>query len=246
MRREITCLIVDDEEMATKVIEAHLAQIPGFRVAGVYHSAVEAFLTLESQQIDVLFLDIQMPKITGLDLIKMLQHKPLTVLTTAHREFALEGFELEVIDYLMKPIGLNRFLQTTSRLKKLLLPRLADDEVQEALPARPVPAAEPAQHIFIKTNRAYLKIDFAAILHIEAIKNHIKIVTGTETHISLMALSAVEQQLPEQFLRVHRSYIVNQEHIIRFDSSFIRNQAGEIPIGKTYKEQVAETLHRLL
>ncbi|MEO1030740.1 MAG: response regulator transcription factor [Bacteroidota bacterium] len=249
MQKPIKCIIVDDEEMATKVIETHLSHIPDFEIAGIYHSAVEAFLALDQYQVDVLFLDIQMPKITGIDMIKMLKTKPLVVLTTAHREFALEGFELDVVDYLLKPIGLNRFLQTVSRIKKQLqLPELNNgNHNQPKVLQQLEETADPDQdYIFVKTNRAYQKIDFETILHIEAIKNHIKIVTKTETHISLMTLSKFEALLPEQFLRVHRSFIINTDAILKFDSYSIKNAHGDVPIGRTYKDEVTEKLRQLL
>ena len=239
-------MVVDDEEMATKVIQAHMDHIPDFEIVGIYHSAVEAFFALDSREIDVLFLDIQMPKITGLEMIKMLKHKPLTVLTTAHREYALEGFELEVVDYLMKPIGLHRFLQTISRIKKQLqLP--VTEEAQEAKELAPAiePMIQTPQHIFVRTNRAYQKIDFETILHIESIKNHIKIVTLDDTYISLVALSEFAQELPSHFLRIHRSFIVNTQHIQRFDHYAITHIQRELPIGRTYKEEVLEYLRQL-
>lgn len=246
----IKCVIVDDEEMATKVIVTHLAHIPDFEIVGIYHSAVDAFLALDNIEVDVLFLDIQMPKVTGIEMIKMLKKRPLTVLTTAHREYALDGFELEVVDYLMKPVGLQRFLQTISRLKKQLYitneargelsieekePNNGNDENKVAL-----------KHTFIKTNRAFQKIDFDTMLHIEAIKNHIKIVTNDKTYISLVQLSEFEKQLPKAFLRVHRSFIVNTTHIVRFDNNCIQNQKAEIPIGRTYKEKIILILKELI
>lgn len=245
---KVKCLIVDDEEMATKVIAAHLAHIPDFEVVGVYHSAVEAFLALDSTEVDVLFLDIQMPKVTGLDMIRMLKQKPLTVLTTAHREYAIEGFELEVVDYLMKPIGLQRFLQTISRLKKQL--SLSDTAVAKMVEppieiAPALPTSSASDHIFIKANRTYHKVDFASILHIEAVKNHIKIVTKKEVYISLVALSEFEQQLPAGFLRIHRSFVVNTQNILKFDVYGITNEQGEIPIGRTYKAKVMAELKGL-
>ncbi|MEM9920121.1 MAG: LytTR family DNA-binding domain-containing protein [Bacteroidota bacterium] len=247
-KASIKCIIVDDEEMAAKVITSHLAHIPDFEVVGVFHGAVEAFLALDGMEVDVLFLDIQMPKITGIDMIKMLKKKPLTVLTTAHREYALEGFELEVVDYLMKPIGLNRFLQTISRLKKHLHSfdhEQRQDTVQEPTISEEIPKPTTSKHLFVKTNRAYQKIDFDDVCHIEAIKNHIKIVTKTETHISLIALSEFKQQLPENFLRVHRSFIINTDNIRKFDNYSIHNEKGEIPIGRTYKTSVVEHLRGL-
>ncbi|MEM8523605.1 MAG: LytTR family DNA-binding domain-containing protein [Bacteroidota bacterium] len=246
--QSIKCVIVDDEAMATKVIEAHLGHIPNFEIEGIYHSAVEAFLALESLEVDVLFLDIQMPKVAGIEMLKMIKHKPLTVLTTAHREYALDGFELEVVDYLLKPIGLNRFLQTISRLKKRLsIPTAKTEQVSHpAEKTREVNKQDTApQHIFIKTNRAYQRIEIAAILHIEAIKNHIKIVTKEGNYISLISLSEFEKQLPEAFVRVHRSFIVNINNVLKFDNYEISNEKSTIPIGRTYKERAVELLKNL-
>lgn len=246
--RKIKCFIVDDEEMAIKVIKSHLEHIPNFEVVGVFHSGVEAFLALERKTIDVLFLDIQMPKVTGIEMLKMIEQRPLTVLTTAHREYALEGFELEVVDYLMKPIGLNRFLQTISRVKKRLFQEketIIQNVIKEETQSGPDKKVS-SNHIFIKTNRAYQKIDFEDILHIEAIKNHIKIITKLENHISLIALSEFKKQLPEYFLRVHRSFIVNTRNIVRFDNYSIQNKEGEVPIGRTYKENTLNTLKSLI
>lgn len=249
MQEKIKCIIVDDEEMATKVIGTHLDYIPDFEIVGIYHSAVEAFLSLDSLQVDVLFLDIQMPKITGIDMIKMLKKRPLVVLTTAHREFALEGFELDVVDYLMKPIGLNRFLQAISRIKKhLQLPEIGkEDQDTISIVQQTEKTTELThQHIFVKTSRAYQKIDFDDILHIEAIKNHIKIVAKTDTHLSLIPLSKFEKQLPDQFLRVHRSFIVNTDNILKFDNYSIKNKNCNVPIGRTFKDIAAEKLRELL
>jgi two-component system LytT family response regulator len=247
MKEHINCIIVDDEEMATKVIASHLEHVPDFKIVGLYHSAVEAFLALDTLEVDVMFLDIQMPKITGLAMLKMMKQPPLTVLTTAHRQYALEGFELEVVDYLLKPIGLKRFLQTISRLKRLL--RLQEDN------AAPLPELKPDEnqstedpdHIFVKSNRAFVKIPFSSILHVEAIKNHIKIVTLEGNHISLMPISDFEEKLPaEDFLRVHRSYIINLQKVKRYDSSSITHEEGEVPIGRTYKDSVQDRLNQLL
>jgi DNA-binding LytR/AlgR family response regulator len=242
MKRTIRCMIVDDEEMATRVIKAHLEMVPEFEVAGIFHSGVEAFLALDQMDIDVLFLDIQMPKITGLSMLKMLKKPPLTVLTTAHREYALDGYELEVVDYLLKPIGLSRFLQTVSRLKRLLT-------LQETpgTPTTTIPKAAAPDHVFLKTNRSFLRIPHTDILHIEALKNHIRVVTTQDSHISLISISEFESQLPaNDFLRIHRSYIVHIHSVMRFDNHSITHQQGTLPIGRSYKEQVREVLAKRL
>ncbi|MBQ4822371.1 LytTR family DNA-binding domain-containing protein [Aquimarina sp. MMG016] len=248
MKNTVNCIIIDDEEMATKVIASHLEYVPEFTIVGIYHSAVEAFLAVENLEVDVMFLDIQMPKITGLSMLKMLKKQPLTVLTTAHREYALEGFELEVVDYLLKPIGLQRFLQTISKLKRMLstntntLPQ--DQSIQENSITE---TTENEPHIFIKSERAFVKIVFATILQVEAIKNHIKIVTTQGTHITLMPISEFENKLPpNDFIRIHRSFIINIHHVVRFDNHNVTNRNGVFPIGRSYKEISREVLNKRL
>lgn len=236
-------MIVDDEEIATRVISKHLEIVPDFKVVGIYHSAVEAFLAIDQLEVDVLFLDIQMPKITGLSMLKMLKKPPLTVITTAHREYALDGYELEVVDYLLKPIGLSRFLQTINRLKRML--QVPDSGVPIEPALSPVPSS--SEYIFIKTERSFQRIDFQSILHIEAIKNHIRVVTTEGNFISLQSLSEFEAQLPiEEFLRIHRSYIININQVARFDKHSIAHNQQTLPIGRSYKEQVREVLSRKL
>ncbi|GAA4274792.1 LytTR family DNA-binding domain-containing protein [Aquimarina gracilis] len=247
MSREINCIIIDDEEMATKVIAKHLENVPGFKIVGIFHSAVEAFLVIDDLRVDVMFLDIQMPKMTGLSMLKMLKKQPLTVLTTAHREYALEGFQLEVVDYLLKPIGLDRFLQTISRIKRLVntTDQITNTEKEEK--EKVIENSEALDHVFIKSERSFLKIDFSSILQVEAIKNHIKIVTTKETHISLMPISEFETKLPaHDFIRVHRSYIINMAHVKRFDNNSVTNDNGVVPIGRSYKEIARELLTKRL
>ncbi|MCB0642464.1 MAG: response regulator, partial [Phaeodactylibacter sp.] len=160
----LKCVIVDDEEMASRVLTAHLSHVPDMEVCRTFQSAVKAFLELEKMDVDVLFLDIQMPKMTGLSLLKMLPNPPVTILTTAHREFALEGFELDVLDYLLKPISLERFLRTVHKIRRVTS----------------APATETAAeqgHLFIKANRNFTKVAFDDIRYVEALKNHVKVIT---------------------------------------------------------------------
>ena len=252
----IKCVIIDDEEMATKVIASHLSQIPDFEVVGIYHSAVEAFLQLEQQPIDVMFLDIQMPKITGMSLLQMLKKPPLTIMTTAHRDYALESYDLEVVDYLLKPISLQRFLKSISKVKKLLQPSSPNMELQEerslvAAQATTRGTAEtkniPADHLFVKSNRMHHKVALKDILYIEAIKNHIKVVAKHESLIALIPISDFQAKLPQaDFLRVHRSYIVSLSQINKFDSYALHIGNKTIPIGRSYQKEVKEVLGRKL
>ncbi len=247
MSERINCIIIDDEEMATKVIVKHLENVPDFKIVGIFHSAVEAFLMIDDLDVDVLFLDIQMPKMTGLSMLKMLKKQPLTVLTTAHREYAIDGFQLEVVDYLLKPIGLNRFLQTIGRIKRLISKNDQHSDTKKDEIELITKNSETLDHIFIKSERAFLKIEFSNILQIEAIKNHIKIVTTKGTHISLMPISEFEMKLPpNDFIRIHRSYIINAAQVKRFDNNSVTNDSGVFPIGRSYKEIARDLLNKRL
>jgi len=223
--KKLTCIIVDDEEMATRVIESHLEMVNDIDVVGVYHSGVEAFHILDKSKIDIMFLDIQMPKLTGLSMLKMLKNKPLTVLTTAHRDYAIEGFDLDVVDYLLKPISLERFLQTISKIRRLASP---DEKVEE-----------DQAYVFIKANREYHKVYFNEILTVEAIKNHIRIRLHDHSLITLMTLSDFESKMPDgQFARVHRSYLINLKHVSSYSSQSIDIQGQVVPVGRSYKDVV--------
>lgn len=250
------CVIVDDEEMAIKILQTHLKQVPNYRVEAVYTNAVEAFLALESMEIDVLFLDIQMPQMTGLSMLKMLKQPPLTVLTTAHREYALEGYELEVVDYLLKPIGIKRFLQCISRLNDLLRLRHISNTQESKDNTVPQPLNTPAptseenikeDQIYIRSDRAFHKILLNTIIRVEAIKNHIRIYCTDQNYITLMPLSTFEEQLPvENFLRIHRSHIINLSHVEKFDNASVTLAGKSISIGRSYKSSVKPILEERL
>lgn len=231
------CLIVDDEELAVKVIENHIQQIDGMEVAGVCHNAMDAFALLQQQPIDLVFLDIQMPKISGLSLLKSMPNKPPVILTTAHREFALEGFELDVVDYLLKPISLDRFLKAVGKIYRLQ---------QRAVP---VPAQgqsnreENATFFYIKSDRQFIKIPLAEVLYIESLRNHVKIITTTGNYTTLLGISQMEQKLPPQhFIRIHRSYLIAITKVDRFTQTNLFIGEKTLPIGQNYREEVLRRL----
>ena len=238
--RKLKCIIIDDEEFAVKVIENHISQIEELDIVSVFYSGVEAFLALDQLDFDVLFLDIQMPKITGLSMIKMMKKRPLTILTTAHREFALEGFELDVVDYLLKPISFERFLKTIQKINR---------HIEHPGDHQHLPLNQPDQkdHLFIKVNRQYVKLFFEDILFVEAIKNHVRIVTRNETYISLVNISTFEQELPvPPCLRIHRSYIVNVHYLHSFNAHQVIINKKTIPIGRSYKDAIKSFLNEYL
>ena len=232
-------MIVDDEAMAIKVIANHLEQIPDFELIGQFNNPVEAFQLLDSQGVDVLFLDIQMPEITGIAMLQMMKKPPLTVFTTAYREYALDGYALDVVDYLMKPIGFQRFLQTISRLRERTYTFDSTTKLSEN-------NQKELDHLFIRTDRSYQKILFSDILHIESIRNHIKVVTQEASYLTMMAISEVEVKLPSFFVRVHRSFIVNGFRLTRFSSHSVKHGKKEVPVGRSYKEEAMKKINELL
>lgn len=240
MTKTYNCLIVDDEEMAIKVISSHLEQVPDFNVVGEFSNPVEAFQVLDTQEIDVLFLDIQMPEITGVSMLQMMKKPPLTVFTTAYREFALDGYELDVVDYLMKPIGFQRFLQAISKIRE------RSKVEPEPLSNTSLNMAESPDHLFIRSERSYQKVKFDEILHIEAIRNHIKVVTTDLTHISMIPISEVEEKLPEYFVRIHRSFLVNAHQIKKFNNQEVGTSKAELPVGRSYRDTALSKIRSLL
>lgn len=239
----LKCIIVDDEEMAIKVIESHIANVKELEVIGTFKNAVEAFAVLQQQHIDLVFLDIQMPKMTGLTMVRSLSHPPYIILTTAHREFALEGFDLNVIDYLLKPISFERFMKAVGKILRL-------EKIQQALPVNigvQSPSSDDEPFIYIKSDRQFIKVLLDEILYIESIKNHVKIVTQRTTHITLMSISEMEEKLPVQrFLRIHRSYIVAVSKIEKFTHAALGIGVAELPVGELYKNEVLKRLNRNL
>jgi DNA-binding LytR/AlgR family response regulator len=237
----LKCIIVDDEEMAIKVISNHIANIKELEIIGTYNNAVEAFTFLQQQPIDLVFLDIQMPKMTGLTLIRSLSKLPYIILTTAHREFALEGFDLNVIDYLLKPISFERFMKAVGKVLEL-------EKIQHPSPENNVATTtDELPFVYIKSERQFIKVLLDEILYIESIKNHVKIVTQKETLVTLMTISEMEEKLPPQrFARIHRSYIASVSKIEKFTHAIINIAKYELPIGEFYKNEVLKRLNQNL
>ena len=229
--RRIKTLIIDDEQLAREAIKSHLSTIEEIDLLGECKDGFEGLKKINELKPDLIFLDIQMPKLTGLSMLKMMKNRPLTVLTTAHRNYALEGFDLDVVDFLLKPISFERFLQSVQKIKRLLDNKSANE------------SGEAHAHIFIKENRNFIKLLFADIQFVEAIKNHVRITTTNQSHISLVNISSFEEQLPaEMFLRVHRSFIINLQHIDSFNANNITIGKQIIPIGRSYKDKIKTSL----
>lgn len=226
----IHALIVDDEPLAREIIQTHIAKIPNWTVTATCINAEEAYEALLIHEIDVLFLDIQMPVISGVEFLQSLQNPPLVIFTTAYSEHAVKGFELNVVDYLLKPITFGRFFQAIEKANKQLATQ------NEALKTD---AKDPA-YVFVKHDGKLLKINFSDILYIKAEQEYSHIFTKNKKLLVSMHLKLLERMLPEKaFTRIHRSYIIPQEIATSIYGNTI--QIGDdikLPIGSTYKEKL--------
>jgi two-component system response regulator LytT len=231
----LKCIIVEDEVLAQDVIRNHLARIGQIELLGVYRTAPEAMVALERLEVDVLFLDIRLPGMSGLHFLRSLSDPPLVVLTTAYAEYALESYEFNVIDYLLKPISFERFSKAVNKILDGRLYSLASTPVE----------AKDEDHIFIKSNSKFFRVDFAEILYVQGMKDYLKLFTPDFTLVTHHTMNEMEKTLPSrQFLRVHRSYIVATKHIRAIYGNSIELGKVTIPIGVNYKDTVMDLVGR--
>jgi DNA-binding LytR/AlgR family response regulator len=220
------CFIVDDEPLALNVIEQHLSKFSQFEVCGKSTEPVEALTQIKRLQPDLLFLDIEMPEITGLDLIASIQHKPEIIITTAYREYAVEGFNLNVLDYLVKPIPFKRFVQAIDKFLEQKLP----------YPAAFIP--EDPAYFFVKADRKTIKIALDDVLYVEGVKDYVKIVLPAQKIITKISIGNFFKTLPkDRFLQVHKSFLIAKNKITAFTAHDVEIGELEIPIGRAYKEE---------
>jgi two-component system LytT family response regulator len=234
---KIKCLVVDDEPLAIRLIEKHIAKIDNLEVVATCNTALKAFEILNLQNIDLMFLDIKMPNITGIEFLKNLKNPPKTILTTAYRDYALEGYDLGVVDYLLKPITFERFFKAVD---KFLSINTANIEVKTK-------ESVPDEFILVKSGIKNYKINTNDIIYIESLKDYIKInTTGDKNITSKYKIGDIQQELnQDNFLRIHRSFIINTSKITAFTLNEIEVGGIEIPIGASYKEDVLLYLETL-
>ena len=229
------CLIVDDEPPAREVLRRYAQQLPLLNVAGECSNAVEAMSRLQYQSVDIMFLDIQMPKLSGIDLIKSLRVVPKIVLTTAYEQYALQAFDLDVADYLLKPIAFERFVKAVMKA----LP--AEQHPVAASPLDSSPAERP--FMYFRADRRMVKVYLDTIHYIESLKDYIRIRTTAGDVVTKHSMAALEAILPaQQFIRVHRSYIVAIAQVQTFTSDSLELPMGTVPVGKLYRLQVMKML----
>lgn len=238
---KLRCMIVDDEPLALDVLETFIERLENLELVCRCNNAVEAYTCLQNEHIDLLFLDIQMPKLTGIDFLKSLAHPPRVIFTTAYRDYAVEGFELNAVDYLLKPIAFERFLKAVSKVGA------SEPYPAAATPATTTAGAQPYQEAFIylKADKKMVKVMLADILYIESLKDYIRVKTDSKEIISYQKISFLEEKLPaDKFLRIHRSFIVALDKIQAFSATAVDIGKTEIPIGRFYKTEVLDVLNQ--
>ena len=236
--KKIKCLVIDDEHPARDVLEKHISGVEALELAGSCTNAVEALSFLQSNTVDLLFLDIQLPHILGTNFIRTLKNPPKVIFTTAYRKYAIEGFELNAVDYLLKPISFDRFLQAVNKIFELNLQGNAKVNSSEN-------QSEPAQpFLYLRVDRKMIKVLFDEILYIEGLRDYIRIYTASKTIITKHLLASLEEMLPsDAFLRIHRSYIISISKIDSFNSDTIEIGKKELPIGRLFKHDVIKLLN---
>ncbi len=237
--KKYTCIIVDDEILARELMANHIAKIPYLEIIASCPDAISAKLALQQLQPDILFLDINMPELTGIELLRMLHKRPATIITTAYSEHSVEGYELEVLDYILKPIEFDRFFKAVAKAVEWIDYRRKS--YNEPAPANINELAIP--YFFVKADYKIIKVIFDEILFIEALQKYVRIQTKTERIISLMSMSHLEDILPAGlFFRIHRSYIINLDKIDSIEGNIIHIQKHELPLSKAQRESFLELL----
>ena len=229
------CVIIDDEPLAIALIEDHVSKFSNLEVVATCNNALKGFEVLKSQEVDLVFLDIQMPMLTGIEFLKSLSNPPRVIFTTAYREYAIESYELDVVDYLLKPISFDRFFKAINKYFKVVETKSVTVVAESKLD-------DSTRHIYVNMNKKHYKILFADILYAESLKDYVRIHTLDASIITKDKISDFEKKLPSSFLRTHRSYIVNQSKITAFTAQDIEIGDIEIPIGISYKKGVLEVL----
>ncbi len=235
MTEQIQCIIVDDEPVAREILETHLAKIDKVKVVASCKNAVEAFNAINQFKVDLIFLDINMPEISGLSFAKSINKNSKVIFTTAYREYAVDGFDLQAVDYLLKPISFERLLQALNKYLNENTP------VQYAEPVQI--EEEKSDYFFVRSDRKMIKILFSEILCIESLSDYLKIHLKDKSVITRETIANIETKLPQQdFIRIHRSFIVAVSAIDSFTNEYVEIGKKQLPISRSYKTEVLEKL----
>lgn len=225
--KKMNCLIVDDEPVARRGLEEYVSETSFLHLAGSCENASVAAAMLAGNSVDLILLDIQMPKVTGIEFLKTLKNPPLVIFTTAYSEYALEGYSLDILDYLVKPIPFDRFLKAVQKAHDYFVLKLGSTKLSDA------------EFFFVKCNNVFEKVNYSDVLFVEAMQNYCIIHTHQRKLIAYLTLAGLEEKLPaDRFLKVHKSFIINLEKVTALDGSEIIIQASRVPIGRSLKEDV--------
>ncbi len=237
---KLNCVIIEDEPLARNLLIDYVKKVPTLHLINAFSNPLAAMETLHSAHIDILFLDVQMPEITGISLLKILKKKPMVVLTTAYSQYALEGYELDVADYLLKPITFERFLKSVDKVTQRL-------ELITKAPVVVTTESQPAPnpYVFVKDGTSLVKVILSDILYVEGLKDYVTIHTPTQKVVTLQRLKALEEQLPaDKFIRIHNSFIISIDAIEVIHKSDVIINGHSIPIGDTYRKGFREFIEK--
>src|SRR5579862_6100681 len=227
----INCIVVDDEPLARQLIVSYIGQVPGMQCLGEYRGAVEAFAALHTNHVDVIFIDIEMPGINGLNFIRSLKRTPAVVFISAYTEYAVDAFEIDAVDYLVKPVTMERFLKTVSKIIPI-------QDQQTTVQQHPYNSS-----IFLKVDRRLVRIELASIIYAEGLGDYLKVQCTDRILIVYMSLTKLEALLPLQlFIRIHRSTILNKQFIRFIEGNSVRINETDFPIGLTYRDRLLDSL----
>jgi two-component system, LytTR family, response regulator len=226
------CIVIDDEPLARKGMELHIEQIAQLELVGSFANALDAKEIIESKAVDLLFLDINMPEISGLDFLKLLEYKPMVVFATAYPQYALDGFEMDVLDYLVKPVRFERFLKAVNKATNQMALLNSKEQLANTI------ESINEEFIYIKAERKFFKVMLSQILHIEGLKDYVIIHLTDRKILTAMNIKTIASQLPPQhFIRISKSFIINVAHITSFDSYNVYLDKIELPLGSFYKDE---------
>ena len=231
----IRTLIVDDEPLAGEILESYVSQVPSLELVGICQNAIEAGEVLHTEQVDLMLLDVQMPQISGLDFVRSLKNPPHVILTTAFQEYALEDFDLDVVDYLLKPIPMDRFLKAIERVRDRM-----ENESNSSSSAE--------SYFYVKSDKKLVRVDLEDVIYVEGLKDYVIIRRANDRIITLQTMKSLENRFPQNhFQRIHRSYIVNLDHITAIVGNMVevmvKGERKQLPIGKNYRERLLEMIN---
>jgi DNA-binding LytR/AlgR family response regulator len=237
--KKINCIIADDEPLAREIIERHLLKIEQLQLVATCSNGIEVFNVLKTKAVDLVFLDIQMPHLSGIELLRTLKNPPAVIITTAYREFAIEGYELNVIDYLLKPISFERFLKAVDRYQSLKSPTVINKAYVDA-----GEQGDNKAFIYIKCDKKMVRVMLKDLLYIEGLKDYVKVHTSAATLITYQTLTYFEEKLSaDMYLRVHRSFIVSMDKVSAYSATQIEIGTFWLPIGGSYAKDVLKKLN---